>query len=267
MTAAAVTWRNVTASRPFVIVVVILLVAAAGANVATWLVPGMFGKKRVELTKPLVDMPESFGDRFVLAKNTNFGAKHIIDGKERLRPDTIELLGTRDFITWYYLDTAHKDRSGRPDTFVRMHVVYYTGLLDAVPHVADICMLAGGAQSLGSTTVDWHVTDPPPGWQHWRKVKVRRSEFARGQSRTVVYYIFSVNGNPKSDRIAVRAALADPFQKHAYYAKIELSAGRMQGPIDAAEQEEVCRSFFAQAAGTVLSHLPSAETVKGMEGD
>jgi len=238
------------------------------ANVATLAVGGLFRKKSVPLIRPLLELPESYGERFVLAKEVDFGpkAKHIVGGKERLRPDTVDVLGTKDFVTWYYLDTSQTGPGGKCDTFVRLHVVYYTGLLDAVPHVADICMLAGGAQALGSRLVDWHVNDPPAEWRQWEDVKVRRSEFVKDRARTVVYYLFSVNGEPKNHRLDVRKALADPFQEYAYYAKIEVSAGRMsEREFTSAQQEEIARAFFAQATGAILRHLPSAETVAAME--
>lgn len=229
-----------------------------------------FVKQRVELIEPLETLPEQYGSlpgqagpRFLLARNV---IPDIPDGKDRLRPDVEETLGTDQYISWFFVDMARS--TPQRLVLVRLHVAYYTGIRDAVPHVADVCMLAGGASQAGSSDVVWHVPDAP---QEWRDVTVRQSAFefarpGRATTRTVVFYVFNVNGRPINDRNAVRLVLGNPFQEHCYYAKIEIAA--MTGPqqtLSDEEAEAICRDFFAAAAPTILQHMASAEAVERLE--
>jgi hypothetical protein len=87
-------------------------------------------------------------------------------GADRVIPDAVlEELGTE-----VYLDRVcvlDDDDAGRQA--VNLHLAYYTGLIDAVPHVPDRCFVAGGATIIGQPEniplpIDvsaWPVTDPP----------------------------------------------------------------------------------------------------------
>ncbi|MCA9290277.1 MAG: exosortase-associated EpsI family protein [Phycisphaerales bacterium] len=88
-------------------------------------------------------------------------------GSDRVIPDAVlEELGTE-----VYLDRVcvlDDDAGGREA--INLHIAYYTGLIDAVPHVPDRCFVAGGgATIIGQPEnvplpVDgaaWPVTDPP----------------------------------------------------------------------------------------------------------
>lgn len=54
---------------------------------------------------------------------------------------TVESLGTDR-----YLNRSYRGRIDGRDRFVHVHIAYYTGMIDAVPHIPDRCFVAGGMQ-------------------------------------------------------------------------------------------------------------------------
>ncbi|MCH8164846.1 MAG: exosortase-associated EpsI family protein, partial [Planctomycetes bacterium] len=56
-----------------------------------------------------------------------------------------EALGTPHYLDRdYVLDTG-----GRVRTWLRVHIAYYTGMIDAVPHVPDRCLEVAGLVKMG----------------------------------------------------------------------------------------------------------------------
>jgi len=173
-------------------------------------------------------------------------------------------MGTEDIITWIFVD----HESGTP-AHVQLHLSYYTAMLDPIILIPERCMLAGGLSldPQSSADVAWSVPGLSGSRQkNWATVDVRRRGFvdAKGAKR-LVYYVFCVNGVAETDRQPVRVAISDPWQRHVYYAKIEVSA--VGGVISVEQQEERCRAFFAAAGAGVLNHLPSVEDVAAMEAE
>jgi hypothetical protein len=66
---------------------------------------------------------------------------------DELPPEIVDELGTTDYISWWYRDTSMPENT--PGSIVRLHVAYYTGLVDTVPHVPDRCFVAGGVEHNG----------------------------------------------------------------------------------------------------------------------
>jgi len=262
-------WRRVCASGHFLTAAIILLVAAAGWSVTAEVLGVVFAKADLPLRKPLDALPETLG-RFELARELHDPNVDLHHGKATLTPDVEETLGTTDYISWLYKDKRRS--AGGALAYVRLHVAYYTRLLDAVPHVPDQCMVASGYHSAGRPVeVTWTVPDVPDGWASWRRVNVRRNVFdpptARGESagQTAAFYVFSVNGEQANDRLDVRKRLVSPFKKYCYYAKIELGAHQIGRSLSLDEQEEMCRAFFSELAPRLLEHLPSADDIRALE--
>ncbi len=268
--------RRAVSSRQFLIAGAVLLITACLSNAVTTIFRGLFRKETIKLVKVLDEMPESFGDRFELAKDVEFRPDSgVAGGKQTLSEDVIGSLGTDDYITWFYVDKTRfrydkKAEESVPTAFVRLHIAYYTGLLDAVPHVADNCMLASGAVADGKPTdVTMTISGLPNDWDAWREVSVRRARFVKksqtGQeSRPTVFYVFSVNGEPVTRREDVRLKLLRPTDRYCYFAKIELSAGQFGGgkTLTVDELDDTCKAFLDAAGKTILSHLPTAKIVK-----
>ena len=68
--------------------------------------------------------------------------------RPRLSAEEEEALGTHDYISRVYQDVTAEPN--QPGSQVQLHVAYYTGTPDTVPHVPDRCYVAGGAR--GATT-------------------------------------------------------------------------------------------------------------------
>jgi hypothetical protein len=268
MSPAKPLYRRVFDSPSFAVAFAVLLIAAAGWNAALRAMKVVLAKADVPLKRSLEEVPESFGLRFVLARELDSPQGEVRKGKEKMPKDVEETLGTSDYITWYFRDTFRSTND--VPVLVRMHVAYYTGLLDAVPHVPDICYLAGGFQAKGTVDVKWRLPDLPEAWRAWREAPIRRSDFVRtprtgGKQEVTVFYVFSVNGVPACDRLTVRKMLADPWKKYCYYAKIELSVNLPPGIMPADEQAKVCEAFLAAAAPALFSHFPSAQDIDQLE--
>lgn len=250
-------------SPHFWVALTVLLIAAVGWNATMRAMGVVLAKAKVPLESPLGTFPDRFGDRFRIAKEYNTDIFH--EGKAHLPHDVVETLGTEEYIDWIFIDERSSTTS---PTAVRLHVAYYTGILDAAPHVPDNCMVAGGLTPAGDSVVVWPVENVSEEWGEWQAVEVKRAAFqhkdATGpEGRIVSYYVFSVNGKPMSDRKDVRFALANPFAKYCYYAKIELSS--WGGGLSEEDREAVCREFFAEAMPHLQKIMPSPQHIRELE--
>lgn len=141
-----------------------------------------------------------------------------------MSPETIESLGTNEFLIWRLVDTT-VDKSD-PTSVAHLFVTYYTGQPDQVPHVPDECYLAGGYDMVRNENVRIEV--PGIGAPDDR-VPVRHMTFdaprllgAGENSRNEVLYFFHTNGEYATTRNEVRIYQSNPFDRFAYYAKIEV---------------------------------------------
>ncbi len=270
MTDVKTGFRSVFGSVHVVIAATILLVSAVTVNVALDYFRIVLAKAKVPLNMVLDEFPETIGDRFELARMLNSG-ESLRQGKAVLTSDVIKTLGTEDFITWYFKDK--KKSTDKELAYIRVHMAYYTQLLDAAPHVPGNCQLAAGAlaDSANSKDLDWTIDDPPAGWEQWSTFGVRQDGFAwqskegADQTQTVVFYLFIANGEPKLRRLQVITLLSPPWKKYCYYMKIEMTAGRMNGKVSVDEAEEMCRAFLAAAAPEIFKHVASGADIQALE--
>ncbi|NLF31288.1 MAG: hypothetical protein GX591_10430 [Planctomycetes bacterium] len=248
-----------------VVAAAVLMAMAAGM---VWIKATGFtmAKAKVPLHKELDEFPKTVGTRFALWQDLTQGS--IVRGEEQLTDDIVKVLGTEKFIGWWYLDRQRSTASSA--VIVRFHMAYYTGLLDAAPHVPENCQVAGGRlpDEKHTMQVVWTVGDLPEAWSGWREVTVRRAAFVDpGDPNPVFsYYVFSANGQPMWDRNQVRGRMSDPWEKHCYYMKIEVSALRSNGqPLTPEESDEICGAFFADALPLALQHVATAADLEAME--
>ncbi len=266
-------WGRALLRPHFLIISVLLLAGSLSWPAVLRSLHQVMSKAPVPLLRPLDEMPEAFGSRFVLAREMHLPAQDVDHGKYHMPEDVEETLGTKDTISWFFKD--NQKSSGDSFTFVRLHIAYYPLMLDGVPHVPNVCMLAGGWDldpNDPAHLVNWPAGDVPPQWQeHWRQTPVLRSAFARigrgGTMRSVVFHVFSVNGEPMQDRVAVVATLSNPTKKYCYYAKIELSADSTAGALTGAQADQECEAFWACAAPEILRFFPSAADLKQREAE
>jgi len=198
------------------------------------------------------------------------------DGILIFRDDDLKTLGTTaNALNWYsslmYGDTRDGEKSNGQKQYVRVDITYYTGLLDAVPHVPDNCLGAAGAtiDRGDSGPVDVTVPSAAPPWDAfavYRTTYVMRDR----ATKTAQYFFFSINGKPTTHWQTVRGQLTLPWVKYCYFAKVQLAVfrlerGRLLPERDLAECDGVCRDFLKFALPEILRFLPSAKDVERLE--
>jgi hypothetical protein len=221
--------RPLAADRRFLAVAVVLFIAAVGLNATVQTLQLHFKKMpvpmRQEFTKAL---PAIAGDWVQVARD------------ETLDPEMLSALGTDQFLFCSYVNAAKFNRtpedlrrelvegktvqeqrkamqpywSKDPAAVVQFTLTYYTGKSDTVAHVAERCYVGSGFDPVESGTQFWDLN---------RGLSVRAILFKKGSDHQSVAYTFHANGHYEADSLKVRTALQDLFQRHGYYAKIEMS--------------------------------------------
>jgi hypothetical protein len=199
----------------------VLVAAAVGLKALAWRVGWVLRKEAVPLRRALRDFDlAKLGPRY--ERN-----KLLTDKIPPMSEDLVESLGTEDYLQLYLTDT---ERSPADRTqIVQVFITYYTGKPDMVPHVPDECYAASGLDLLSRVTEQVPATgcgapaDRVPvavlEFQAGRKNEL----ITGGEDRVTVMYFFHASGGYTTTRDGVRERLSNPFQRHAYYAKIEIS--------------------------------------------
>jgi hypothetical protein len=215
-------WRALScASVRYWICLGLLVFAAIGLKAAAWKLGLVLRKEAVPLKQPL-----QLFDARKLAPDYELD-KVRTDRLEPITDEMVETLGTRDCLQVYLTDTRKPE--GDPTRVALLFVTYYTGKPDLVPHEPDVCWAAAGYDLVSATTL--HVRVPginAPG----DDVPVRVLEFRAGEQDRLtttgadvvtVLYFFHANGHYALTRNDVRKTMSNPFQRSAYYAKVEVT--------------------------------------------
>jgi hypothetical protein len=194
-------------------------------------------KERVDLRRPLDSIPSRIGQWERVGTDSVFS-------------DTlIEELGTRS-----YLDRVYALDGDLSKGAVHVHVAYYTGTIDAVPHIPERCWAVGGLEPLPNSAksialeIDrsaWRkpdrdeqsaymvasVKDPvtadiervtmPVG-----EIELSAVEFQdpkRPERRQVGAYFFLANGATARTSYDVRARAFNLKDRYAYYCKVQFT--------------------------------------------
>ena len=266
---------NATSRRqwaPFAVVGAVLLAAALGLQVAVASLELHFKKQPVPLAAPLTEaVPRELGPwRFV---GFDEPMSHAIE----------EAMGTELYLQRPYVDTRHLSadeiagldrldkqaarvlvarlRERVPTAVVTLHMAYYTGGVDTVPHIPDRCMVAGGFEPDEASTIAFEL---PVGGEP-EQVRLRSVSFVdastdgRDRARFNVAYFFQVNGAYAHDPITgVRQELAKLTSKHGYFCKIEL----MCVTPDRAAGEAAMGEFLTHAMPDIEAALPDWHAVQ-----
>jgi len=230
--------------RPtFLVVLIVLLVGAVGINYTASAMKLKFRKEAMALRDKdgLNALPQQLGSWV------------IVPEPQTVNPDLVHDLGTDKFVFREYVDTSataggvriatkedvlalenmtpearHRKlleyRSKNNNCVMRVAVTYYTGKVDTVPHVPDRCYVADGFQPAKYDVNNWALGTYATGAQ--RTVPVRFIDFedqtSRGAQNRCVGYFFHANGDYEENPNKVRVKLQNLFEKHAYFAKIEV---------------------------------------------
>lgn len=201
-------WR---ASPRFWVCVILLVGTALGLQALAGWLGWTLQKEAVPLIAPL--------RYFDLAKLGPRYQPH--PSNDRLPPlsdDMVDSLGTKELLQAVLADTSRTPDD--PTRVVHLFVTYYTGKPDMVPHVPEECFVAAGYNLSGIDEVNIHVRGigAPDD-----TVPVRIARFDKGGAGEITAaYFFHVNGSYQTTRNGVRLKLSNPFERYAYYTKIEV---------------------------------------------
>jgi len=254
-------WSKVP-NASFVVASAVLLLAVLGLHSAVRALGLILIKEELPLREPLFHLPARIGP---YAK---------ID-ERNLSSDALDELGTEDYISWVYHDT--RKQRGEPGAEIWLHVAYYSGTLDTVPHVPEICYVAGGARpkdvEVERVTLDGKDYDQDADGQLWSRtirgrpvrmpaaeLDLRSFEFVpRATARDLdaaadwASYFFVVNGRATGDLASLRLEVMNLRARYAYWCKVQL---RATGARSRDEAMRAKQQFLSAVMPEIMAKLP-----------
>ena len=227
--------------RPFVVAVVLLVVAALLSQGGTMLFNIRQGKEALPLRAALSELRESTI------------APYRVVHRAVLDPATVEALGTQQYINWTLEDTSVSPND--PLRVANLFVTYYTGGHTLVPHTPDVCYVGGG---YATSQLPENLEIEVPGLRDGSSVPVRVCTFQKtavfGNSEVSVVYTFNCNGRFVATREGVRVLINDLFNRYAYFSKVEVSFERASR----SQSLEGARKLFERALPALVDrHWPN----------
>ncbi len=256
---------------------IVLAVAALGFNFLTSTLKLHFKKQPVALAKPLKTIPEQMGHWVQVSKDQPLGhdVEDALAATEYVFRDFVNEDAVPKAELAPVLDQSRSADDRRkalaaiqvkyPTAVINMAVTYYTGLVDTVAHIPDRCYIANGFVPSEYETPKWVIGTNPDGSKKELEVRFINFEDQLSQHESAtrsVAYFFMCNGHPESDPLGVRRSLQNLFEKHGYYAKIEL----MTMVKDRAASAETMADFLTYAKPEIDNCLPNWDAVKASEG-
>lgn len=251
----------------YVAAIAVLILGAVGFRLLVAQLNIHLMKERVELRRPLDTVP------------TKLGRWERV-GEDSVFADTmIEELGTRS-----YLDRGYAIEGDPSKGYVHVHIAYYTGTIDAVPHIPERCWAVSGLELTrnsegvpididrsrwkpyeGSVAVEEpyfvaELRDPITADIEWvtmplGEIAATTIEFQdpkKPEDRQVGGYFFLANGRAVASSYGVRQAAFNLRDKYAYYCKIQLTKrGRVDKP-----NGSLLEPFKADAAEILNELIP-----------
>jgi len=220
------------------------------------------------------------------------------DGKGNEIPDrrenseVEETLGTNNYVSRTYVQRQPK--AGSRPIVLDLHVAYYTGAIDAVPHVPDRCFVGGGMQigsvegnlplafdrsawqvdtsvpeGLGPLFKVWVQGEAPFGQTYVRlckdadKIQMRTMKFlADGGVSVYVGYFFVANGGYTFFVDGVRELAYQLTSTYAYYMKVQVTSSSCKN-VD--EFVAASSSLVGELFGDIMRVTP--DWVRVMQGE
>ncbi|MCG3122684.1 MAG: hypothetical protein GIKADHBN_01077 [Phycisphaerales bacterium] len=151
-----VAWSSL-ARASFIVPVVLLATAAAGFSVGIKLTGTYLQKLPIY----------AIDNRAVSALPRITPHWEQVGSDMPVKPEELEALGTENYVTRTYRERPDPANPGKPPAELQLHVAYYTGMIDTVPHVPERCFVGGGLDMIAASTVvpvpldpsDW-IEDP-----------------------------------------------------------------------------------------------------------
>ena len=251
----------------YLTVLLILIGGAIGFRGLIYQLDYHLMKKPVDLREPLDGIPTTIGQWKQQGKDSSYGSAEI------------ESLGTDKVLTRTYAKF-----NGTSTDVVEVHVAYYTGKIDSVPHVPERCWATNGLiQSIPAEHVQLNIEDSwraqddlvhgytglnyptvmridpitgrsevvcmPVGEMQMRVTEFRQSK-AR-ENRLIGGYFFIGNGQSTPSAYGVRALAFNQTDEYAYYCKVQLNySGSGDG------DREVFNAFLPIAEDFLIDFMP-----------
>ena len=249
--------------QPFTLAVCagMLLVAAGGLNGMVQASRMVLFKKEVPLRAPLFTLAERAGT-WVMEEDL-----------PPLPEEQVQTLGTRHYIRRVYRDRSKS--ADAPGAMALLHIAYYTGTPDTVPHVPERCFVGGGLLPLGSPfrsalnmQSNQFKPDPVQGYNIERlrdprvvhvpalSIPVTVFQFTHPRRQdfvSTVVYFFVANGQFYPTPDDVRARGFDPRDQYSYYCKVEVM---FSGVGDADEATARTTALITDMMPEIMAALP-----------
>lgn len=260
------------AKLALIILSLVLIGCRIGFQVSINSLNAYLEKKPVPLRAQLSKIPMRLGD-------------WVSSESETLTAEIVEELGTKHYIDRRY----SKVTKGAGSPWLSVHVTYYTGLIDAVPHVPDRCLVAGGfnlkvrpknlplSLDVSNWSIDRQHTNVRSGKPYHimlfrdritnKPIRLRMplgdfvlrtSEFSSKDmpgSRIYAGYFFIANGELTPSPTEVRKYAFDLSVPYAYYAKIQfLTVG--PGNFEPGDFVELVSEFLPELLPELMRCLP-----------
>lgn len=211
---------------------------------------------------------------------SELGSWKLLRDDPPLPAEQVEVLGTELYLSRWYADRSLPEDA--PGAVVRLHVAYYTGTPDTVPHVPDRCFVGGGMQRLdaGDTTLAlqgsrYYEIDDLDGRRRWvsdqrfkrqppepyirlpqMSIPARIFTYAHpaapDRPQNVIYF-FVANGKYLAGPNEVRLEAFNPRDRYAYYCKVEVQLPNISDSRFAAQR---AGEFLSAAMPDILACLP-----------
>lgn len=174
------------------------------------------------MPKPVKKEPLFLKKSLDLLDENDLSPYEVISKTKISNQETVESLGTQDYIQWILEDTDVV--IGSTVRRCQLFITYY-GLSDRVPHVPEECYTGGGNQRLASDSVIFEIKIN----NTIRNIPARYLVFAGTNTnylsmdvRFPVLYLFNVNESYANSRDEARFALNKRiFSKYSYFSKVE----------------------------------------------
>ena len=261
---------NQSTTVGFVIVIGLLTTSAVALQVGVQALNVYLHKEAVYPRQDLAVIPSSLGPWKSVGEDSRFDKAGV------------EALGTDMYLSRNYSNPV----SAAP--MVQLHIAYYTGQIDAVPHVPDQCMVAGGFIPLTAEPVTVSIDVGDKSWlldaeneldgtqipyvtklnpvigkeeiihMPLGEFEIRTTEFSHpelGDDRVIAGYFFVANGKTTAYPEQIRLLAFNPASKYAYYCKVQFTIrGNQHFTID--DYSEIVSDLSKELMPDIMACLP-----------
>lgn len=262
--------------RAYIAGLAILIAGALGFRAAVAQLNLYLLKEAVPLREGLDSIPTKLGHWSRVGKDARFADA------------LIEELGTKQYLDRTYVLDGDPKRG-----VIALHIAYYTGTIDAIPHIPERCWAVHGLEMTREAitvpmqldATSWQPSTDAPNLatglpyrmaivrdpitaeldrvtMPLEEVSMRVLEFqdpANPRRRQVGGYFFLANGRTTASALGVRSLAFDLTNRYAYYCKIQLTmSGSVEDPDGTLVPrfETEIRGFLGELLPHLMKRLP-----------